>query len=191
MFRGILKIRQSIIAYIGIILLGLICMSITGPVLSDALKYWGINQSIEENRALGDKLTQYGRRRDDVDAYIKELEQKRQELADSNAIVAWCWSNNSTDFARGVRNYILVGIFCIFIMGGVMCVYSVWRIGNLLKAKITNKNATLRAVSEDNHVSPSDEFIEEMRRIRSEGSITEEQLADADRLISALEYDLI
>lgn len=183
MFRNILKIRSPIIICISMMLFGTICIGFTGPILAGAAQYWGINQSIEEAEALANKLTEYGKRRDAMDDHIIQLKQERQRIADNNEIAAWCLDSSNTNFAKGVRNYILIGVLCIFVMGCVSCIYGGWSLGDAImrNEKSSIKREALQEASENVQNSPSEEG----------DPITEEVLADVDRIISGFEWDLI
>lgn len=173
-FKSFIKARHSIPMSLTLMLVGVICISLTRGIIFGALQYWGINQSIEDKEILAEQLTEQGRRRDDVDAAIKQLETEREELARQNEVVEWCLEARGNSFAKSARDYILVGIFFISLMGACIACYGAWSFGreakHLLKTDMACKsqNVRPRAVVKEARQFDGAEFIQDLEKIQKD-----------------------
>lgn len=148
------------------LIVGILCMFITRPILMGAVRYNGIQSSIDLVALDAEK---YGWT-DERTALSKEYEAEREAMAKENVVIDWCYKNSKTTFCAVIRN-INIGICAlIFIFGagltlfsaycigrdvrecGIPYIANVWRCVNVLvksskeeakKSKITKKHAEI------------------------------------------------
>lgn len=176
------KVKTTILKVILIFITGVTFMVSTWPIVYGTLRYWGINQSIKEKEVIADQIASRGGDRTEADEQLRSLQAKKKEMAETNDVINFCFSNSKTNFAKESRDYFLRGKLFTFILGMIAIAYSIYKAICL----ITQKDESTFSVQEQERIFDGEAFIEDVQSIQSginkRCATAEEVIREIDRI---------
>lgn len=135
--KRIYRPRDYMKALVISLLVGILCIAITQPILIGAARYFGIQRSInmvalEAKKKVWTDESEWTFEyvwTDELTARSKEYEAKREEMANENVVIDWCYKNYDNKLGAFMRNSFIGVCIAIFLSGTALTLFMAYCIG--------------------------------------------------------------